>query len=360
MDLMQFGIDAVERGLVPDWMTRAAIRRLCRERLQMIAEDSDAAATLEALRQGPIAIETAAANEQHYELPPQFFSLVLGPRRKYSCCYFPHPDSRLDQAEDAALALTCQRAELRDGQRVLELGCGWGSLSLWMAECYPRSRIVAVSNSAAQRAYIEAEIRRRRLVNLQVLTVDVNQMNWRAGEFDRVVSVEMFEHVRNHARLFERIAQWLKPDGKLFVHVFCHRHSTYPFETQGAANWMGRYFFTGGIMPSSDLLTQFPEILRVTRHDVWNGQHYQRTAEAWLQNMRINRAAILPILQEVYGRRDAKRWYHRWRMFFLAVSELFGFNGGGEWFVSHYLLEPAAVAPASLPQRRGRELTPST
>ncbi len=359
VDWMQLGIDVIERGWSPDWLTRRAIRRLCEQRLEMIAaQGPQSASQLSAWQAGPIAVETAAANEQHYELPPEFFALVLGPRRKYSCCYFPQPDTRLDQAEDAALALTCERAELRDGQRVLELGCGWGSLSLWMAECYPQSRIVAISNSVSQREFIESEARRRRLINLQVLTADVNQFDWSCADFDRVVSVEMLEHVRNHRRLLRRIARWLRPDGKLFVHVFCHRTTSYPFAAEGAANWMGRYFFTGGMMPSADLLTQFDDLFHVAEQHSWNGQHYQRTAEAWLANLRNHRAQLLPILADVYGRQQARRWYQRWRMFFLAVSELFGYGRGTEWYVSHYLMELAERAAAPVISNRKASVAP--
>lgn len=339
MSLTALGIEAIERGLVPEIWTRAAIRQLCRQRLRELARQP-AGMPAELDEDGPIAIETRAANEQHYELPPEFFQLVLGPRRKYSCCYFTEWSTRLDQAEDAALAVTCQRAELRDGQRILELGCGWGSLSLWMAECYPNSSIVAVSNSTPQRLFIEAEVRKRGLDNLQVVTADINDFSWRPADFERVVSVEMFEHVRNHRRLFQRIAHWLRPDGKLFVHVFCHRAATYPFETEGAGNWMGRYFFTGGIMPSAQRMTEYPDLFQVEAHNIWLGGQYQRTAEAWLQNLRGHRDRILPILAATYGSQAAPRWYRRWRMFFQAVAETFGFDGGREWFVSHYLLRP--------------------
>jgi len=336
MSILGVGIEAVERGLVPDGITRAAIRRLCGAGLY----DANDAAFQTSLRDGPIAPFPDRANAQHYELPAEFFTQVLGPRRKYSCCWFANDNATLADAENAALAITCERAELVDGQDVLELGCGWGSLSLWMARHYPHSRITAVSNSGPQRLFIEAEAASRGLHNLQVVTADMNDFDVGAQRFDRVVSVEMFEHMRNYDRLLRRIAAWLQPGGKLFVHIFCHRERTYPFETEGEANWMGRHFFTGGLMPSADLLRQFDRDLKVTRHWTWNGRHYQRTADAWLANLDAHRSDIMPILRAVYGVREARRWLNRWRMFFLAVAELFGAAGGEEWFVSHYLLTP--------------------
>lgn len=347
MSALELGLKAVERHLVPDAVTRLAIRRLCRERLRQSARVLQPAdglspartAFLDSLRSGPIAHVPEAANEQHYELPAEFFQAVLGPHLKYSCCCFDSPQATLADAEAAALRITCERAQLRDGQTVLELGCGWGSLSLWMAEHYPQSRITAVSNSRSQRAFIEAEAQARGLSNLQIITADMNDFSPAGQQYDRVVSVEMFEHMRNYQSLLSRISTWLRPDGKLFVHVFCHREYCYPFETDGAANWMGRYFFTGGLMPSQQLLSEFDSDLRVTEQYCWNGQHYQRTAEAWLGNLDARRRDVLRCMQKVYGPRDARLWLNRWRLFFLAVAELFGFAGGEEWFVSHYLLE---------------------
>ncbi len=352
MGMLQLGIEAVERGLMPDALTRLAIRRLCRARLRSLqpAADDDRAlsrnAFSESLRSGPIALLPEAANEQHYELPAEFFAEVLGPRGKYSCCFWPDSNASLAEAEEAALAITCQRAELADGQDILELGCGWGSLSLWMAERYPCSRITAVSNSTSQRHYVEAAAESRGLRNLTVITADINhfdpvQHDPALGSFDRVVSVEMFEHMRNLELLLERIASWLRVGGKLFTHIFCHRSMAYSFDSEGDSNWMGRYFFSGGMMPSAKLLMQFDRSLAVRRHWIWNGQHYQRTAEAWLANLDARRQQVLRILQTTYGNTDAARWLQRWRMFFLSVSELFGYAQGEEWFVSHYLLEPS-------------------
>lgn len=347
MNLTQFGIEAVERGWVPDALTRSAMRRLCRLRLRQEALDhrSDAsprrASFLASLRNGPIAPLAQKANEQHYELPPEFFTTVLGPQRKYSCCHFSQPETTLDEAETEALGITAERAELADGQEILELGCGWGSLTLWIARRFPQSRITAVSNSAVQRRFIENLARERDLRNVTVVTADMNDF---APErrFDRVVSVEMFEHMRNYQLLLERIAGWLRPLGKLFVHLFCHRQFAYPFAAEYDDDWMARHFFSGGMMPAADTLGSFDRRLRVVRHDRWNGTHYQRTAEAWLANLDSHRGEVERILAQTYGARESARQLQRWRMFFLAVAELFGYGGGDEWFVSHYLLEHAS------------------
>lgn len=347
MSLLSFGLDAVERGLVPDVVTRAAIRRLCEQRLRDSNRGSDKAdgdsresrAFVESMRAGPIALVPEKANEQHYELPPEFFAAVLGPRRKYSCCFWPAATATLAEAEAESLRITCDRADLADGQQILELGCGWGSLSLWMAERFRSSHITAVSNSAPQRHFIESEAASRGLANLSVITADMNDFTTAPQRFDRVVCVEMFEHMRNYELLLERIASWLRSDGKLFVHHFCHRTLAYPYETDGDANWMGRYFFTGGLMPSENMLRQFDRHMSVVEQWRWDGTHYQRTSEAWLANLDAHRREVLPILVATYGRDEARRWFHRWRLFFLAVAELFGYANGTEWFVSHSLLQ---------------------
>lgn len=336
---------------MPDFLVRTAIRRLCSERARAFSNMSDAARANEvsefvrAMKNAPVAPRPEKANEQHYEVPAEFFAAVLGPRRKYSCCFFPNASTTLAEAEDFALATTCERAEIRDGQNILELGCGWGSLSLWMAERYPRSRITAVSNSASQRKFIESQARSRGLLNLRVITSDMNDFTRdfrvpKEDAFDRVVSVEMFEHMRNYEYLFECIKEWLRPNGKCFIHIFCHRNMVYPFETEGEINWMGRYFFTGGIMPSHELPQRFDRHLKVVSQWDWSGQHYQHTSEAWLKNLDAQRAVVLPILIDTYGQTHAACWLHRWRVFFLAVAELFAFAQGREWLVSHYLLEP--------------------
>ncbi|WP_132543085.1 SAM-dependent methyltransferase [Plasticicumulans lactativorans] len=326
----------MERGLLPDVVTRAGIRRLLAGRLASEARQQPARAQfVAALAAGPIAIATATANAQHYEVPAAFFAHVLGPHLKYSCAHWPAGVDTLAAAEAAMLALSCARAGLDDGQRILELGCGWGSLTLWMAEHYPRAQIVAVSNAPSQRRYIEARCAARGLRNVQVLTADINDFSL-DRRFERVVSVEMFEHLRNHRALLERIGGWLAPGGKLFVHVFSHRCYTYPFEDAGSDDWMARHFFTGGIMPAADLLPGLRGPLQVEQAWSVDGHHYRRTAEAWLARLDAAREPVLALFREVYGAADARRWLHRWRVFFMACAELFGYADGAEWGVSHY------------------------
>jgi cyclopropane-fatty-acyl-phospholipid synthase len=338
-----FGISWVEAGWVPDAVVRAGIRRLVRKRVDEIGQpDCEAAAEANQrfraqLDASPIALVPELANEQHYEVAPGFFEHVLGPRLKYSCGYWPKGVDSLAASEEAMLALTCERAELADGMRVLDLGCGWGSLSLWIAEHYPRCQVVSVSNSKPQREFILSRCAREGLDNVEVVTADVNQFE-AEGRFDRVVSVEMFEHVRNHALLLSRISRWLEPDGKLFVHHFSHREYAYPYETQGEDDWMGRYFFSGGIMPSDDLLLHRQNDLTVERTWRVNGTHYQKTSEAWLVEQDAKREEVLPILADVYGVETAEIWFQRWRLFFLACAELFGHRGGNEWWVTHVLM----------------------
>jgi len=335
-------IDLCERGLVPDALTRLGIRRLCAQRLRE-EHDGDAVAAwtrfralLDGLRSSPLAIETEAANRQHYEVPARFFELSLGKRLKYSSCYYPTGSETLDQAEEAMLALYGERAELADGMRILELGCGWGSLTLWMAERFPNARILGVSNSASQREHILGQCAKRGLSNVEILTRDVNVLDLGERRFDRVVSVEMFEHVRNYRTLFERISGWLDPGGKLFCHVFCHRELMYPFETEGEDNWMGRYFFTGGLMPAADTFLHFQEHLRLEEQWRLSGTHYERTSNHWLENQDRHADEILRLFEQVYGKDEAKIWAQRWRMFWMACAELFGYAGGNEWLVAHY------------------------
>ena len=351
----------LETGLVPDALVRLGIRRLLRERLRAEDQGSPEARQahlmrlVEELKASPIAIYTAEANAQHYELPSEFFELVLGRHLKYSCAYYALGDTRaagavpggtsLEAAEAAMLDLTCRRAGLADGERILELGCGWGSLTLYMAERFPNASIVAVSNSHAQRRAIEAHARARGLGNVEVLTCDANVLAFADGRvFDRVVSVEMFEHMRNYERLLARIAGWLRPGGTLFVHIFTHRQFAYPFEVKDADDWMARWFFTGGLMPSDGLLAYFQRDLGLVGHWQVDGRHYERTSNDWLANMDRNAAAIRPILAATYGPGEVTRWWVRWRVFFMACAELFGFAGGSEWLVSHYLFAKPGAA----------------
>ena len=296
----------------------------------------------QSMRVAPVAPVPEKANEQHYELPAGFFELMLGQRLKYSCCFFEHEETTIDQAEIAALAQTCQRAELADDMNILELGCGWGSLTLWMLEHYPRATVTAVSNSRFQRELILARAEAIGAGDrLTVITADMNDFDI-DEEFDRVVSCEMFEHMRNYQELLRRVSSWLKADGKLFVHIFCHEDFIYEFQTKGASNWMGRYFFTGGIMPSFDVFGQFPDDMKLSKSWAWDGTHYERTCNAWLQLLDQRREPAMQILREAYGDREAARWFQRWRLFLIAGAELFGYQNGRQWLVGHYLLEPAA------------------
>jgi cyclopropane-fatty-acyl-phospholipid synthase len=327
----------LDRGLVPDGIIRRAIRRRCVARLRVERTRYDRDAFVAGLRTMPVALHTDLANQQHYEVPPAFFELVLGPRRKYSCSLFSEGVTDLAEAEEHMLALTAQRAGVASGQRILDLGCGWGSFSLWAAERYPTARLVAVSNSRDQGAFIRAEADRRGLTNLEVLTADVNGFV-PEGTFDRVISIEMFEHLKNYGEILERVARWLAPDGRLFVHIFCHRDLAYHYESEGPDDWMARHFFTGGTMPAYDLLDAFPEHLKVLQRWRVSGRHYQDTCEAWLRRMDARRDEVRAVLAEAYGPDQVTRWWVRWRVFFMACAELFAYGGGEEWFVGHYLL----------------------
>jgi len=334
----------IDRGLIPDPILRAGIRRRLRARLRQeeqgtVEQRSERVrALIQDLSQAPIAIHTREANLQHYELPPEFFRLCLGPRLKYSCAYWPDGVSTLAQAEDAMLDLTCRRAGIENGTDILELGCGWGSLTLWMAEKYPDARITAISNSLPQREFILSEAARRGVRPPTVITADINVFST-DDRFDRIVSVEMFEHIRNHRALLSRIRGWLMPGGSLFVHIFSHCRVAYPFETD---DWIGRYFFTGGIMPSDDLLLHFAEDVCVRDHWRIDGTNYGRTARAWLENLDGNRTEALRVLKDNYGD-AANAWLHRWRVFFIACEELWGMNRGAEWIVSHYTFRTSGV-----------------
>jgi cyclopropane-fatty-acyl-phospholipid synthase len=341
MDLMTAGGLLAERAPIPDAIITAGMRHVISGRQRSLcAAQADANADFAAhMGEHPIAEHADAANEQHYELPPEFFSLILGPRRKYSSCFYALGANTLAEAEEVALSETASHAGLQNGQDILELGCGWGSLSLWMAERFPKSHITSVSNSAPQRLYIEEQARARNLTNLKVITADMNDFTI-GTRFDRVVSVEMFEHMANWRGLLSRVRGWLKPDGKLFIHIFTHEKAPYRFDHRDENDWIGQHFFTGGIMPSHDLIQHFPDLFSVEKDWRWNGLHYRRTAMDWLANYDANAKPIGKILRDVYGR-DAALWRRRWRMFFLATAELFGYAGGEAWGVSHYLLRPS-------------------
>jgi len=350
----------LEKDRLPDFLLRPSIRRLLQQRLQEEdkggpeAQQTHLSDLISQLSSSPIAIRADAANEQHYEVPTAFYQYCLGRRLKYSCGYWREGVTDLDTAEQDMLELTCERARLEDGQQVLELGCGWGSMSLFMAERYPKSHFSVVSNSRTQKEYIDSQITGRGLKNLRVITADMNTFGEedlrKAGNrftdgavFDRVVSVEMFEHMRNYRLLLKKVASFLKPDGKLFVHIFTHKEFAYLFEVRDETDWMSQYFFTGGIMPSDDLLFYFNDDLRVEQHWQVDGTHYGRTAEAWLKNMDRHKREILPLFEQTYGKENSLKWWVRWRLFYLSCAELWNYRDGKEWLVSHYLFHKACV-----------------
>jgi len=332
----------IEQNIVPDFLLRTGIRNLLKLRLQeedlgdTEKQQAHLMGLIERLKASPIAVNTVDANQQHYEVPTQFYQYCLGKNLKYSCGYWKDGVNDLDTSEDDMLQLTCERAELKNGQQVLELGCGWGSLSLFMAAKYPGSTFTVVSNSRTQKVYIDEQAKLRGITNLTVITADMNTFSI-AETFDRVVSVEMFEHMRNYQLLMKKVASFLKPDGKLFVHIFTHKEYAYLFEVKDANDWMSKYFFTGGIMPSDDLLFYFNDDMLVENHWHVNGTHYAKTSEAWLKNMDNHKKEIMPIFEETYGKDQAVKWWVYWRLFYMACAELWNYNNGNEWLVSHYL-----------------------
>lgn len=334
----------LKQDRIPDFLIRNGIRGLLKQRLK---EENKGAEELqqahmekiiEELKSSPIAIETKAANEQHYEVPTEFYQKVLGKNMKYSSGYWHEGVTDLNTSEEDMLSITCERAQLQDGMKILELGCGWGSLTLYMAQRYPNARITGVSNSKTQKTYIDQEAEKRGLKNINIITEDINVFTTQE-KFDRAVSVEMFEHMRNYKFLLEKIAGFMNEDGKLFVHIFTHKDYTYYFDVKDDTDWMSKYFFTGGIMPSDHLLLYFHDHFGIEKHWRVDGTHYSRTSEAWLKNMDQNKASIYPLFEKTYGKENATQWWVYWRVFFMSCAELWGYKNGTEWFVSHYLFK---------------------
>ena len=335
-------LELAERGFIPDSLIRIGARRLITARLrEESSDDVEEAANryaemLDQLRASPVAMDTETANSQHYEISDDFFRRVLGPRLKYSACYWPPGVNTIEDAEVSMLELYARRAGLEDGMRILDLGCGWGAFTLWAAARYPNSKILAISNSASQKSVIDRRARHLNLKNVDVLTSDVNDLQLEE-RFDRVLSIEMFEHVRNYSTLLERISSWLGPRGMLFVHIFCHRHLMYPFQVDGDGDWMARHFFTGGLMPARDTLLHFQEQLQIVQRWELSGEHYRKTARAWLERLDSNAEAVARALDSELNVHTPRRLRQRWRMFFIACEELFGWRGGNEWLIAHYL-----------------------
>ena len=337
-------INLAEKGFLPDLLIRLGIKRLCGQRLSetntlgLEALENSHQQWIDLLTESPVAIVPEKANEQHYEVPPQFFELVLGVNLKYSSGYWPKEVFSLDESEHEMLKITCERAGLVDGQDILELGCGWGSLTCFMAQKFPNSKITAVSNSKDQRNFIQQKNDKLNLQNIKVFTADMNDFST-DEKFDRVISIEMFEHMRNYDELLKRIDGWLKQNGKLFVHIFSHKEVAYPFEDKGDGDWMAREFFSGGQMPSHRLLMSFPDRMKIEKDWRVSGTHYEKTSLAWLRKMDTNKIEVLELFKTTYGEKDASEWFQRWRIFFMSCEVLFGFNEGSEWGVSHYLFE---------------------
>jgi cyclopropane-fatty-acyl-phospholipid synthase len=334
----------VEKDVVPDLLIRKGIRRLLAQRLREEDKGSNESNQkaliefIEGLKKSPIAINTHDANEQHYEVPTEFYKYVLGNRMKYSSGYWKTANDNLDSTEENMLALSCERAELKNGHEVLDLGCGWGSLSLYIAEKFPDCKITGVSNSKTQKEYIDSVCKQKGFKNVEIITRDMNDFQIEK-KFDRLMSVEMLEHMKNYEALFKRFSSFMKPGGKFFIHIFSHIKYAYHFEVKDESDWMSKYFFTGGMMPSDDLFLYFQDDLKIVNHWHVNGTHYQKTSEAWLSNMDKNKTSIIPIFEKTYGKENVTKWWVYWRIFFMACAELWGYSNGEEWIVSHYLFE---------------------
>ena len=337
-------INLAEKGFLPDLLIRLGIKRLCGQRLSetntlgLEALENSHQQWIDLLTESPVAIVPEKANEQHYEVPPEFFELVLGANLKYSSGYWSKEVFSLDESELEMLKITCERAGLVDGQDILELGCGWGSLTCFMAQKFPNSKITAVSNSKDQQNFIQQKNDKLKLQNIKIVTADMNDFST-DEKFDRVISIEMFEHMRNYDELLKRIDGWLKQNGKLFVHIFSHKEVAYPFEDKDDGDWMAREFFSGGQMPSHRLLMSFPDRMKIEKDWRVSGTHYEKTSLAWLRKMDTNKIEVLELFKTTYGEKDASEWFQRWRIFFMSCEVLFGFNEGSEWGVSHYLFE---------------------
>ena len=339
---MSFALNLAEKNLLPDWLIRIGIRKLLKDRIVEICSDSyenqqrNKIDFIHNMNRSPIAVDTNLANEQHYEVPAEFYDYALGKNKKYSSCYWNNKTETLDDAEQLALNKTCEHAELKNGHSILELGCGWGSLTLWMAKKYPKSKITAVSNSHSQRKYIENQAKQRKLANVKIITCNMTEFDTKS-KFDRIVSVEMFEHMRNFAVLYQKISTWLKKDGKFFKHIFVHKSAPYLFKVKDKNDWMSQYFFSGGMMPSIDLPLYFQSSLKIEQQWLWDGTHYAKTAREWLNNTDKNKAEIINIFKNCYGSDNAQLWLQRWRIFFMACEELWNYDQGQEWMVAHYL-----------------------
>lgn len=334
MDML---VRMAENGWLPDALIRFGIKRLVKRRLdeENLVASERYPRLLDELSRSHLALHTEDANKQHYEVSSEFFQIVLGSALKYSSGYWPNGNETLDQAEESMLRLYAERAQLVNGQRVLDLGCGWGSFTLWAAEKYPESVFTAVSNSKTQKKFIQQQCDRRDLTNVRIFTKDINKLDL-TEKYDRVVSIEMFEHVRNYQELLRRIAGWLAPNGMLFVHIFCHKELMYPFETDGRGDWMARHFFTGGLMPAADTFSHFGDDLEIECSWLLSGTHYEKTSRAWLERLDKNKKSVRAALIDTYGNQNVDRWIGRWRLFFMACEELFGYAHGEQWKVAHY------------------------